>query len=896
MKCKALAIIVLLLVFGAMLQVSCTGDKSIASDPFDAIPEGSSIIVSTSNIDSVSSLFSCNNSLMQIFYSPKSDIRMPICGVIDSLVKCGMFGNHLEDEAVLSVRKDGNSGLCQLYVRKTDLCDKDAIASLTDSIKRIGSVESRIFNDVEILKIKLSSDGVYLSVGFVNGLVLLSSSARYLEDAMQCYSGSVKRLKDDECFAKAFASSGKKELASLFMNARSTTGIFSSELFDDHIFVKNVDAIDGWFSFDIVGKSSLSLNGIEYPVSDTSSFASFLKSLPSVEFNSTSVIPESSAAYILVSFADAQKYEEALSAYMASTGALKFREKSIKEMNDAFGFDAKTKFYSMVKHEFAYVVSKNSNSPEEGALVVCGLQSQSAAELELRNMVSDANVLPLEEGSSTNVFKMPCDDIPSVLFGDLFTYCHGSYVCCISNFLVFANSVEDLRSLSRAVSLNNTMKASISHREFLSKFSTSSSMLLYYSFAGGTEIMKRMVSQQYSSDIDRKSAEIAANGAVGIQFKHLDGIIYCNVSFGETDAKPLAGSATIWETNIGASVATKPFIVKNHDTGGKEIILQDVNNVLYLLDFSGKEIWHIQIDDKITSPISQVDAYRNGKLQYLFSTRNKIYMVDRIGNFVSKFPITLRADATAPISVFDYEGNRSYRIFAPCSDNNVYVYDIEGNLLKGWNFAGTETNVSAEVAHYVVSKEDFIVFHDEYRAYFLARNGSSKMEFLTGFKFSGNAICCDEGVSPKFVATDVNGIVRRFFKNGHQDSIKVGDFSENHYFVMKDIDSDGRQEYVFADSSKLSVYANGGKLLFEHDFGAAVSRPAFYQYGGQVRIGVTTANGKMYLVNANGTIAEGFPLDGQTPFSICEVDAENGTYGLVAGLKNGRLINYRIIK
>ena len=893
MKCKTLVIIILLMTFSVITLVSCHGDKSVDADPFDVVPASSSIIVSTSDIDSVSSLVLSDNPLLQIFYSPKSGIGMPICCFVDSLVDAGMLGGHLEDDGIIAMRKDGNSGLSQLYVRKTNINDKSAIEAIVDSLKHLESIESRLFNEMEVLKLKLPSGENSLSIGFVNGLVLFSSSSKYLEDALQCYAGTAKRLKEDEGFAKALSSSGKKELASVFLSSVNATDIFSSELFDDNLLVRCIKSVDGWFSLDIVGGNPLSLNGIEYSSSDSSCFVSFLKSLPPVEFGSISVIPENSSAYMLVSFADAQKYEDALTAYATSVGTVKYRNKNVEEMNKAFGCDAKTKFYSLVKREFAYVVSRNSYNPEDGALVICGLQSQSAAELELRSLVSDENIVPLEEGSSANVFKMPCEYIPSALFGDLFSYCHGNYVSCIGNFMVFANSIADLRMLNREVALNNTMKASISHHEFLGKFSTSSSLFAYYSFASGSEIMKRVVSRQYSSEIDKRRADIAGNGVIGIQFKLLDDLVYCNVSLGEADAKLVGGSDVIWETNIGVPIATKPYIVKNHDTEAREIILQDTKDVLYLFDFSGKEIWHIQIDGHIISPIFQVDAYRNGKLQYMFSTKDKIYMVDRLGNFISKYPLALRAEATAPISVFDYEGNRSYRIFAPCSDNKMYVYDIEGNLLKGWDFKGTETNVTSDVAHYVISKEDFIVFHDDYKAYFLARNGSAKMEFLTNFKFSNNQIYCDVSGSPKFVATDEAGIVRRFYKSGKQDSLKLGDFSENHYFAMKDIDADGNKEYIFVDSSKMMVYGTGGKLLFDNDFGSEVSQPAFYQFGGQTRIGVTTADGKIYLVNMNGTIYDGFPLDGETQFSICEVA---GDYGLVAGMKKGRLINYRLTK
>lgn len=892
MKYKIIALSLVLLGVVTMILVSCSNEKSAVSDVYDVIPDNSSLIISTSDIDSVSSLVSKDNALVAMLYSQKSELGMPICRVVDSLRDIDMFAGHLMQDAVVAVRKDGNSGLCQLYVCKTDAVDENSLAGLVDTLKHKG-LESRIFNEIEILKCRLANSNSSVFVSFANGLALFSSSSRYMEDALQCLSGNGKRLKDDACFAKAFSASGKNELANVFVNTRRFSDIFSSELFDDNALVRNFRSIDGWLTLDMLSGSPVSFNGFQYAESDSSSFVSFVKSQPAIEFNAFSVIPERSSAYMLVSFADAQGYDNALSEYMESTGKLAERNRKVADMNKAFGFDAKAKFYSIVKREFAYIVCDNDANQERGVYVACGLHSQSAAELELRNMVPDENIRSLGDGAVT-VFSLPYDDIPAALFGDMFANCRGNYVFFIGNFMVFANSMDDIKALVRDVSLNNTMKASISHREFLGKFSTTSTIFLYYNFPCGTEMLKRVLSRQYSSDIDAKRSAIGNNGVCGVQFKCMDGLVFCNLSFGELDSKHIAESEIIWETNIGAAVAMKPCFVKNHDTGENEILVQDKNNMLYLLDTSGKEIWHVLIDAPIRSQIYQVDAYKNGKLQYLFSTADKIYLVDRLGNFVDRYPLVLRAETTVPVSVFDYDVNHNYRIFAACNDNKVYVYDISGNLLKGWDFAGTENLVNSEISHYSISSEDFIVFHDSYKVYFVARNGSEKLKFLTGFKFSDNAIYCDVSGTPKFVTTDENGMVRRFFKDNRQDSISLGEFSSRHHFAMKDIDMDGKADYIFVDSARLSVYGNNGKLLFDYGFDSDVSAPTFYRFGGQTRIGLVSADGQLYLFNTNGTLHEDFPLSGEVPFSICE--SEGGSYSLVTGTGKGRIVNYRITK
>ncbi len=889
MQIKSLIFIVIV----AVILASCERGTQKIFDVFDAVPETTSLLIKTENSDTVSELVSRNNPLVSMFYNTKSELNFPLCYVADSLKKSGMFGTYLLQEAVFGVRKDGNCGLSQLYVCKTDLAESDEILSVIENFKNFGTIETRKIGEIDAVKFKGNGINSSVSLCFVNGLMIMSSSAKYLEDAISCCLGNAKRLIDNQSFKSAFETSGKNELANVLIDTKSFLSIFNSELFDDNKLVKVVNSFDCWLELDIVETSPMAFSGFEFPKSDSSRFSAFVKSQPSIEFNTLSVIPEKSSAYILMSFGNSAEYEKTLDEYLLSVGTKKYRDGLVADMNKAFGCDAKSKFYSLVNREFAYCAVENDADRQKGAYLICGLLSQSAAELELKKMVPENMQISLDDASATKVFQLPYDDIPAALFGDLFSNCRGNYVFFVNNFMIFANSLSDVKSLLREINLNNTMKLSVSHNEFLEKFSTTSSIFAYYSFASGQEIMKRVFSPQYAGDFDKNRAEISQMGIVGVQLKKLDDMVYCNVAFAEAEHKE-AESETIWEANIGTALATKPYIVKNHDTGEKEIIFQDKKNVLYLFDMSGSEIWHIQLDETIISPIVQVDAYKNDKLQYLFSTKNKIYIVDRIGNFLPQFPLSLRAEASTPIAVFDYEKNRNYRIAVACNDKKVYVYDITGTLLKGWEFAGTENNITSDFAHYVISTEDFIVFHDDYKAYFIARNGSSKMEFQTKFKFSRNNIYCDLSNTPKFVTTDENGIVRRFFKNKSQDSIVLDKFSDKHNFAMKDIDSDGRLDYVFTDSTTLVVYGADKRKLFDYDFESEISAPAFYQFSGQTKIGIVANNKKLYLLNSNGTLYEGFPLNGETNFSISETDSEN--YSLLSGSARGCLYNYRINK
>ncbi len=143
---------------------------------------------------------------------------------------------------------------------------------------------------------------------------------------------------------------------------------------------------------------------------------------------------------------------------------------------------------------------------------------------------------------------------------------------------------------------------------------------------------------------------------------------------------------TVWESKLDTLADFKPVFVVNHQTKQNEVFVQDLRNNIYLINQVGRILWKVQLPEAITSEVFQVDYFRNGKLQLLFSTRNALYLIDRNGNFVEKYPVKLRSPATCGVSVFDYDSNRDYRLFIACEDKHVYAYTKEGNLLPGWEF------------------------------------------------------------------------------------------------------------------------------------------------------------------------------------------------------------------
>ena len=54
----------------------------------------------------------------------------------------------------------------------------------------------------------------------------------------------------------------------------------------------------------------------------------------------------------------------------------------------------------------------------------------------------------------------------------------------------------------------------------------------------------------------------------------------------------------LWKTLI-PELIWGPYSLNNHRTGTKDIVVQDVNNIIYLISAGGKIKWKKQIEGKI---------------------------------------------------------------------------------------------------------------------------------------------------------------------------------------------------------------------------------------------------------------------------------------------------------
>jgi hypothetical protein len=507
--------------------------------------------------------------------------------------------------------------------------------------------------------------------------------------------------------------------------------------------------------------------------------------------------------------------------------------------------------------------------------------------------------ISINENLKIDATRLPAKGMQKVLFGDMLGDAGFVWYCFYENNLVLGNSVNELRQFIYLNSLGKTLENDDDFQLLKDNFSSRSNFFAYINPGRYfPEILKLLKSSAVDAVMENSNSWKKLN-AIAFQSTIIGDMNYFRLFVNYTGQIPEQVN-TVWERKLEANLVMKPAVVLNHTNNEKEIFVQDELDNIYLISNSGAIIWRQKVDSRILSEIFQLDYFRNGKLQYLFNTKNKLWLIDRNGNPVEKFPVELRKNASAGISLFDYDNNGDYRIPVPTEDKDILMYDKEGNIVSGWNFRKSDHVIRFPVMYYRVGTRDYLVARDEFNLYITDRRGRIRIKPSRQIDFSENNPVFLQGGSgntSRLVASDRQGDVYAFYFDGKVDKILEVEMGADHFFMPADLDGNNREEYIFIDSTTLSVYDRNAKLLFSEIYPEEIPfPPVVYSFSAaDKKIGVVAStSARIYLLNNDGSLYKGFPLKGFSLFSISSFPGLKDRFNLLVGNNDNFLYNYSV--
>ena len=451
-----------------------------------------------------------------------------------------------------------------------------------------------------------------------------------------------------------------------------------------------------------------------------------------------------------------------------------------------------------------------------------------------------------------------------------------NYYIQLEEFIVFSENISGLKELISAVKNEDTFSDNEWYDDFATEIAGESNLLHVINTTELVNNITTNVAEEFAENWKKTTIKNHKLAAIQLtadtHFSHIHKVIT------KTQASKIEGkvnqTASVF---LDKELLSDPQLVKNHLTKGMDAIVQDKTNQLSLLSSTGNILWQKQYNEPILGKIQQMDMYRNGRLQLVFTTASALHVLDRNGKEVAPFPIKFNNSITQPVAVFDYDKNRKYRI-AVVQNDNIALYDNRGKKVNGFKFKNkSNASITHTPKHTRVGSKDYILVNESNNGlHILNRTGKERV------KIKGKTLETDNEwywYKNAFTTLSADNLITQVNTKGAINKVNPIKSGES-------IRIDATQK-TMATIVENTLTIKGKKVNL--DFGVYTTPKIFY-INNKIFVSITdTQTSKVYLYDSNAKAISGFPIYGNSLIDMGNMDKDNALEFVTQGDKNNVL-------
>ncbi|QDO92716.1 ribonuclease HII [Formosa sediminum] len=796
----------------SLFLISCDTNTKTHQSLLAYVPKHTSTLIKTNNLENLKSSLT-NNVLVQEFKTAKFN------NSLNTFFKTINVFSLKEDILFCFSKAPADSSQITLITKyNTDFFQ-------FDSLSKPKQEQIRFKNNI-ITKTELNQNNFYSVI--IDSIFIGSTSKSIIEQSLepQPISPELQKIYNTTSTEKTFAviiDTESVENASLFMST-------------DSIPIKKFTK---YLALDTdITQDQITINGITKANDSTNYLIDVFKNTIPQENKMAQITPEESEGFLSITYQDFNNLQANFIAY----NNLEPEETTLFDNTNEIGI-----IYN--KEHRAIVMYSLDNMATNDAL------------LDSQDIIESFRQVDIKQFTHPEWFPKH--------FSPIIKTETASFYAVLDSFFVFADSIELLQSIIAAYQNKATYSERSFYQNITPHLSDASSLML----VGNSNVLNDILQTNFKTDATTNTSPFKVSAIQYIydhDFAHVNGIIKRN----KTKATENSVNEEL-NIKLDAKLLNKPQFVTNHSTGEKEVVVQDIHNNLYLISNKGKVLWKKELSEAIIGDISQIDMYRNGRLQLAFTTAHHLYVLDRNGNPAKSYPKTFRDKVTQPLSVFDYDSNKRYRLVV-VQNKGVLMYDAQGNIVNGFTYKEANQTIIHQPQHFRIGRKDYLVFKTSDQLYILSRTGEVRVTPKSSYSYS------NEGVyiyNNKFTTTTDEGDLILVDENGRITSENLN-LGENHHIVATS------RTLVTQSENKLNIK---NKAL-ELDFGNYSPVSLFYINN---KIYITTTDlqtQKVYVFDSQGETVSNFPVYGASSIDMANTDKDNHLEIVTKGDDNAIII------
>lgn len=497
------------------------------------------------------------------------------------------------------------------------------------------------------------------------------------------------------------------------------------------------------------------------------------------------------------------------------------------------------------------------------------------------------DTLYVEQYGDHQIREIKIPEIPARLLGELASGFGRTYYTLINKTFVLAPSPAGLKQFLDDIESERVFGKSLDFNQFLESTLLESSFSMYMNMSALSGLLVPYLSQPWQDWYRRHQAGLNTPGFSSLQFSHLNNNFYTQLSLTTVAGKipAVTGKAAVVQTRFPSGLYPWVYLAENHTTRRYDVIVQDSAQAMYYLTDDGKIQWKLALNDRASFADRQIDYFNNGKLQLAFVTSGMLHVVDRLGNYVSPFPVRIPVQQPEYFEVVDYDNSKRYRFMITDEEGRIWMFDKQGQNLEGWRPRNAGGRLSAAARHYRIHGKDYMVtVRQDGQVMVFNRRG----ELLNGFPLNLDArpagdIYLESGAGAAgsvFICVSREGIKTGFTTTGKivsREPLLKTTVTDRFWLVAET----NRRGYIIARQgpAKLSLLDENGKELVVNDFTGNNPVSVSYHNMGSGKIFYTVTDQHqdlVYVYDATGNLITASPL----PFSAVAL-SKNGNPQIV---------------
>ncbi|MEQ8904014.1 hypothetical protein [Ekhidna sp.] len=791
---------------------------------------------------------------------------------LDSINGEGGFTAIFDDApTIASMHKVSNTEVDFLFIVELQNISQNtfanaAIGRLQESGYRF---RTRNYNDFKISEI--SNEGKTLTFIFHKNFFLASFTPYLVEDAVRAISDS-EMLSFKEKFNQLNAT-GTEGLLSIYVNY-AKSGDLMGALITENI---NFPMIAGNYGL-MLDSSFLQLSGFS---NATEGWIGTHKEQPAT-FDMVEIVPENTSHFHHITSVNIGSWKtEQINYLRKKFPAVKSLQDSLKSLYD-FNVD---QVFDLVDNEIGVASLESPRVRDRQKLMILEVNNvQESLDffslLTQRIALARGDSVYTESYSDNEIRFLPIRDFPSTLLGDIADGFDQCFYISYRNYLIFSNDLQELKNLITSILNEDTWGKSIQMNDFFSRTNNAANVSLFVNIPRAWNNMLTTLKPEWEEHFKQNASSYKSIDLAAFQYSYLDGKYFTNYTF----TQPMKRSASIPKTSPANDVqfvsklTTKPYLVRTHAHRDFDIVLQDSTNVIYYLDPNQNALWTENVEEPITSDIFPIDYYKNGKLQYLFATSSKVYMIDRTGDPIPGYPKTLpKSPKIAHLNLIDYDLSRNYRLAITDVDGNVYLTDKDLKVLDGWNPRKLNRGALLPLNHSRLGRTDVMIS--------IQVNGLINLMNRRGENMRGFPFDTKQSVSKNYFLRQSNGLgnssLTVISEGGELTELNLeGDVIKRDQLIKTSADArfqlvpdTGNDSFIIVrnEGNSYEVLDDTGNLLFKKNYlSEGPILVQYYQFGAGKDLVIFTdkPNKALYIYDKSGNLVTGNPLNSANEVSL----------------------------